>query len=86
MAAMIVHAAGESAGGLVPDGTHAIVLMVPGEPALQRELQRLQMRGCALVAVYEDQAPYAGQLMALGLRPGRKEDLRRHCSSLPMLK
>jgi hypothetical protein len=86
MAAMIIHAAGESAGGPVPDGTHAIALMVPDEAALRRELVRMRMRGCALVEITEDQEPYAGQLMALGLVPGRKEDLRRHCSSLPMLR
>jgi len=84
MAAMIVHAAGES--GPPPGGCHAVVLMVPGESALQRELQRLEMRGVRLVAIYEDAVPYTGQLMALGLKPGSKEELRRHCSSLPMLR
>lgn len=84
---MIVHASDESViDGPVPDGTHAIVLMVPNEERLHAEAARLEARGVDVVRVIEDQAPYAGALMALGLRPGRKEALRRHVSSLPKLR
>jgi hypothetical protein len=86
LAAQIVHAAGESSPGDLSPGTYAVVLSVPDEPALRREAMRLRARGADFVAIVEEDAPYAGALMALGLRPGRKEVLRRHVSSLPLLR
>ena len=85
---MLVHAAGESSPGTsnLPDGTFAIVLGVPDEAALLGEEARLRAAGAALVAIREPDAPFFGALMALGLRPGRKEVLRKLVSSLPLLK
>lgn len=83
---MLVHAAGESSPGELPEGTYAIVLAVPDVAALEREAKRLRARGVAHVEIYEPDAPYNGALMAIGLRPARKEDVRRHVSSLPLLR
>lgn len=85
-AAQIVHAAGESSPGNIPAGTYAIVLAVPDKHALAAEAYRLTKVGVSLTPIYEPDAPYHGELMALGLTPGRKEDLRRHLSCLPLLK
>lgn len=85
-AANIVHAAGESSPGGLPAGTHAIVLVVPDESALRAMSARLQLAQVAFVACEEPDPPYYGALMSLGLVPGRKEDLRRYLSSLPLLK
>lgn len=86
MGAMIVHAAGESVIERLDDTTHAVVLTARDEAHLRAEADRLEARGVELVRVIEDRAPYAGALMALGIRPGRKEALRRHLSSLPLLR
>lgn len=85
-AAQLVHAAGESSPGGLPEGTYAIVLQVPDEAALAREADRLERAGVKLTRVHEPDAPYHGALMALGLWPARKEALRRYLSSLPLLK
>lgn len=85
-AAQIVHAAGESSPGNLSTGTYAVVLHVPDEAALRRIADTLSREGVAFVAIEEDDEPYAGALMALGLAPARKEDVRRHLSQLPLLK
>lgn len=86
LAAQIVHAAGESSPGDVAEGTYAVVLAVPDEASLLKEAKRLRARGVAHVEIYEPDAPYCGAITAIGLRPGRKEDLRRHLSHLPLLR
>lgn len=85
-AAAIVHAAGESIGSRVPDGTHAIVLATPNESALAHVADDLRRAGIDFTAIFEPDHPYDGALMALGLAPRRKEALRRHLSRLPLLK
>ena len=83
---MIVHAAGESSPGNLADDTHAIVLTARDELDLALVADRLEVSGVGLVRVHEPDAPYNGALMALGLRPARKESLRRFLSSLPLLR
>lgn len=85
-AAQVVHAAGESSPGNLDPGTFAVVLAVPNERALLDVAARLERERVAFVHVHEPDAPHNGALMALGLRPARKEALRRHVSSLPLLK
>lgn len=85
-AAQIVHAAGESSQGDIAAGTFAVVLAVPDKHALAAEAYRLTKAGVPFAAIYEPDAPYLGDLMALGLRPQRKEALRKHLSCLPLLK
>ena len=65
----------------------SLPLLNPIEHAdIERIAAFLEGRGVALARVREPDPPYCGQLMALGLRPGRKEDLRRHTSALPLLR
>ena len=86
LAAMLVHAAGESSPGDLPENTHAIVLAVADERALLCEESRLSAAGIAFKAIREPDAPYGGALMAIGLRPARKGVIRKHVSELPLLK
>lgn len=85
-AANLVHAAGESSPGGLPSGTHAVVLTVPGEQELREVSAKLKAAEIVHVRIEEPDAPWHGALMALGLVPARKEDVRRHLSSLPLLK
>lgn len=85
-AAQLVHAAGESSQGDLPAGTFAIVLAVPDRHALMAEAYRLTKAGLPFTPIFEPDAPHCGDLMAIGLRPGPREVLRRHLSSLPLLK
>jgi hypothetical protein len=65
---------------------HAIVLTVPDEPALAALGERLTKGGVAHVTIREPDAPWDGALMSIGLVPARREELKRHLSSLPLLK
>jgi len=85
-AAQIVHAAGESVSGPVPEGTYAVCLACPNERALVKFADELRQKGVHFTSIFEPDAPYDGALMALGLAPRRKEELRRHVSALPLLK
>lgn len=85
-AAQIAHAAGESSPGDLPSGTHVVVLTCRDEPELAELARRLTLRGARHVQIYEPDAPHNGALMAIGLTPGRKEDIRQHVSALPLLR
>ena len=82
----MAHAAGESAPGDLPSGTHAIVLTSASELDLAKLADKLDAYGVDFVRIVEPDAPYYGALMVLGLRPRRKEEVRRYLSSLPLLK
>jgi len=86
LAAQVVHAAGESSPGPVPPGTHAVVLAAATQGALEEVSQRLTAAGVTHARVVESDAPYTDQLMAIGVPPARKEDIRRHLSALPLLR
>lgn len=85
-AAQIVHAAGESSPGNLPEGTYAIVLTAADEDSLMALGARLIRARVRFVPIFEPDAPFNGALMALGICPRRKEELRRHLSALPLLK
>ena len=85
-AANIVHAAGESSPGNLPSGTHAVCLAVPDEGALRAVADKLGDACIPFVSIVETDAPHAGHLMAIGCMPAGKEVLRRHLSSLPLLR
>jgi hypothetical protein len=53
---------------------------------LAQVADRLRLAGVAFTAIFEPDEPHAGALMALGLRPARKEEIRRHLSVLPLLR
>jgi len=63
-----------------------ITLEVDDEVALHREAVKLRKAGVEFATIREPDAPYNGALMALGLFPRRKEELRRHLSSLRKLR
>lgn len=85
-AAQLVHAAGESSPGNLAEGTHVVVLTALGEAELAKVADRLHAAGIEFVAVREPDPPWGGQLMAIGVRPMLRREVRRHLSSLPLLK
>lgn len=83
----MVHAAGESSPGDLEEGTHAYVLAVPDEQTLREYAARLKRACVSHTVIEEPDPPYCGAAMAIGLAPTtRKEELRRHLSSLPLLR
>jgi hypothetical protein len=86
LALAVLHAAGESSPGGLPPDTHGALLAVPDEAALLAQAERLRARDLELVEVREDTAPYCGQLMAIGVRPGPRKTLKPHFGGLPCLR
>jgi hypothetical protein len=82
-AAQIIHAAGES--GPARPGTYAVALAAGPEALHQLELD-LAEAGVAFVAIREPDPPWSGALMAIGLHPAHKEQLRRYVRHLPLLR
>lgn len=80
-AVYIAHAAGESNPRCLR-GMHVVILTVPDAPALVTIGKRLALAGVEHVLQLADN----GDPMTIGCLPGRKEDMRRHLSSLPLLK
>lgn len=85
-AANIVHAAGESSPGNLPRSTYAVALTCPDEAAMRSLADRLTATGVCHCAIIETEGEHAGQLMAIGVRPAPREEVRRNLSSLPLLK
>lgn len=85
-AAMLIHAAGESSPGKLPPHTYAIALTCPNEQDLDELSHRLFLEGIPHKRILESDAPFNGQLMALGLKPDWRKSLRKHLSHLPLLR
>ena len=83
---MLIHAAGDSSSGNMPPHTFAIALTCSNEQALNELSHKLFLAGIAHKRIVESDAPYSGQLMALGLKPSWRSTLKKHLSSLPLLK
>jgi Peptidyl-tRNA hydrolase PTH2 len=83
-AAQIVHAAGESLKTPVPPGTFAVVLTAANEDELRRLGDRLRQDGIEHAQIVEDDAPWSGQLMAIGVPPAQRFALRRYFSNFPL--
>lgn len=84
-AANLVHAAGESAPGGLPSGTYAVALHAT-HAQLAQLLAQLRAAGVAHAAIFEPDPPWSGALMAIGLAPAPREEVRRVVSSLPLVK
>lgn len=87
LAAQLIHAAGESSPGELPDGTHAVALEARSLEELQTIESKLKERGIPHQAIREPDAPWDGELMAIGIEP--VEDrcvLKKVTSSLPLLR
>lgn len=85
-AANLVHAAGESSPGNLPNNTYAVALSCPDELSLRKLAERLAANGVRHCAIIESEGPHAQQLMAVGLAPCPREEVRRFLSSLPLVK
>lgn len=84
MAAQVVHAAGESASlRSPPPQCHAVVLV-----ASKKQLEELdtvfRWEKIPFRAIYEDDAPYSGEIMAIGIAPCAT-GLGRWLRKLPLL-
>ena len=85
--AQLVHAAGESSPGNLPEGTHAVVLAVPNEQTLLAIEEKLKHAQIKYNAIREPDPPYLGQLMAIGLEPTTdRTRMRKLLSTLPLLR
>jgi hypothetical protein len=87
--AQTVHAAGESALlGILPRGTHAIVLAARDEA----HFCDLEVKAKALgfvdsfVGFREPDAPYLGALMAIGFKPAPRGTYKKLLSQLPLVR
>jgi hypothetical protein len=86
LAAQVVHAAGETSPGQLPEGTHAVVLATPDEAALARVHRALVAAGIPHKAIIEPDPPWDGALMAIGIEPtGDRRAIRRVLGRLPLL-
>lgn len=85
-AAQLIHAAGESSPGNLPKSTFAIALTVRDEAELHELAIKLDHAGIAFKLIHEPDEPFNGQLMAIGVLPRPRSQLRRHLSNLPLLK
>lgn len=85
--AQVAHAAGESAGGPLPDGTIVVALAVLDESALREVAERLTQHGIAFKLIIENEGLYTAQAMAIGCAPTtNRAALRRVLSQLPLVK
>lgn len=85
LAAQVCHAAGESSTGDLGRGTFAVVLQADKAALISLE-QYLQGVGIKHKAIRESDEPYTGDIMAIGLAPAPREEVRRHLSSYPLLR
>lgn len=85
--AQLVHAAGESSPGDIPEGTFAICLGARDEDQLLELEDKLIAAGIKHTAIREPDAPYNGALMAVGIEPVEDRNvLRPITGNLPLLR
>jgi hypothetical protein len=70
----------------MPPHTYAIALTTRDETELNDISFRLFQAGIPHRRIIENDAPWTGQLMAIGIKPMRRSDLRRHLSALKLLR
>lgn len=85
-AAQLVHAAGESSPGNLPTSTYAVALTCRDEAELHQLAIKLDAAGISFKLIREPDAPYFGELMAIGIRPIQKSKVRRYLSNFPLVK
>jgi hypothetical protein len=85
LAAMVVHATGESVHQTHPDGCYAVVLA--GVPEQLQDLERRLRAACVSHrTIIEADGPFLGQVLAIGITPASRDLVRPFVSSLPLLK
>lgn len=85
-AANLIHAAGHTGFAPLPAGVYAVALTVPDELELRALANRLARAGLPRHLVVESDEPYAGQAMALGIRPLNRKLLARYLARYPLLR
>ena len=85
-AAQLIHAAGQSVTEPLAEGPYAIALHVKDETELYRLTAKLELGGIKHTLIRESDPPYAGQLMAIGIRPQDRAKLKPFLSSYPLAK
>jgi hypothetical protein len=81
----LIHAAGESISGPVPEQTFAVVLEVQNEEELRNLHNKLNIGGVENTLITEIDAPYIGQATAIGITPTcNRGELKRYLSSLSL--
>ena len=83
-AANFIHAAGES--GPVPEHCHAVALVTNDEVHLRAIALKLRAAGIRFRSIVECDGDHTGQMMAIGIHPRPKSEVRKLLSSLPLLK
>lgn len=87
LASQIVHAAGETSPGGLPEGTYAVVLAVTGIKELLDVRNALEDAGIPYKLICEPDAPFNGAPTAIGLMPTRdRRKVRKVLGRLPLLK
>jgi len=87
LASQVVHAAGESSPGNLPEGTHAIVLAVPDIRRLLETRRALEDAGIPHKLICEPDPPHNGAPTAIGITPTRdRRAIRRVLGRLPLLR
>lgn len=82
----MVHAAGESSPGEIPEGTNAVVLSVPDEPSLLAIESKLRRAAVGHITIREPDAPWDGAATAIGLVPvADRSRVKRVLGGLPLL-
>ena len=85
--AQTAHAAGESAGGPLPDGTIVVALAVPTEATLREVAEALGRHSLTYKLILENEGKYADQAMAIGVTPTvDRAAVRKAVSKLPLVR
>lgn len=86
LAAQVVHAAGESSPGSLPEHTYAVVLAAKSSVQLADLSIDLTAAGIAHRCIYESDEPYCGQLLAVGVAPDLRSKLKGHFRRYQLLR
>jgi len=86
LCAQLIHAAGESSPGNLPPDTRAVALGARSELDLLRLEQKLKKKNIPHVAIREPDAPWNGQLMAIGITPCHRSMVKKEVSNFPLIK
>lgn len=86
MSAQLLHAAGESSPGNLPEGTYAVALAARNEMQLLALEKKLISKNIPHAAIRESDEPYGGQLMAIGIAPCDRSLVRKEVSSFGLIK
>ena len=86
LCAQLIHAAGESSPGNLPEDTRAVSLGADSEFDLLKLEQQLKKRNIPHAAIREPDAPWNGQLMAIGIAPCRRSLVKKEVARFRLIK